>query len=164
MGLPKLPPLPEIGAKFGKGLKALPTIAFALMLGCAFVITAFVIWYTFILGYMKWPDSDTVAEARINALAVALWIFCAGILLTFITLAFGKIERLTLSGSVVSGEIEFDDGEDDGPRRVRASDMPGYVPPGPHGGFQGGPPGPHGFPGRGGPPADDFVPPGPHHD
>jgi len=33
-----LPSLPNVAVKVGNGLKALPTIAFALMLGCAFVI------------------------------------------------------------------------------------------------------------------------------
>lgn len=160
MNLPSLPNLPKftmpnIAAKFGNGLKALPTIAFALMLGCAFVITIFVIWYTIILGYNNWPES--VAEARINALAVALWIFCGGIILTLVALAFGKIEKLSVSGSVVSGEVQFEGGDDDdddhhhhhdhddhdrddGPPRL----LPGKLPTGNP------------------PPPDDFVPPGPH--
>ncbi|ODT84852.1 hypothetical protein [Phenylobacterium sp. SCN 70-31] len=100
MKLPSFKPL-------AGGLKKLPTFAFALMLGCAFVITAFVVWYTIILGYMPWPESAAVP--RVNALAVALWIFCGGIVLTLATLAFGKIEKVSVSGSVVSGEIEFRD-------------------------------------------------------
>lgn len=145
MNLPSLPnlpnfSLPNVAAKFGNGLKALPTIAFALMLGCAFVITAFVVWYTIILGYNNWPES--AAEARINALAVTLWIFAGGIILTLVALAFGKIEKLSVSGSVVSGEIEFDDGNDDnddrgGRRHRRGRDdefelEPECDPPGPH--------------------------------
>jgi hypothetical protein len=136
--LPSMPSLPTVAAKVGTGLKALPTIAFALMLGAAFVITAFVVWYTIIIGYNYWPES--AAEARINALAVALWIFCGGIILTLVTLAFGKIEKLSVSGSVVSGEIEFDDGDDDDDRRHRrrrhdddpCDPEPGFEPPGPH--------------------------------
>ena len=136
MKLPSLPSLPTVAAKFGSGLKALPTIAFALMLGAAFVVTAFIVWYTFILGYMKWPEA--VAADRINALAVALWIFCGLIGLVIVALAFGKIEKVSVSGSVVSGEIEFDDGEDGGRgrgRRGRRDDD--FGPPGPHFGGDG---------------------------
>ncbi len=88
-------------------LKQLPSIAFTLMLGTGMVITAMACWLIWIIGYGVWPES--AAGARVDGLARALLASLALIGVVIIALAFGKIRKASASGSVVSGEIEFDD-------------------------------------------------------
>src|SRR6478752_5935306 len=87
-------------------LRRLPTITFVFMLGSGFVITAFAAWYTVLIGHGKWPES--VAADRIHSLTLGMVISLCLIGVLIVFLAFGKVDKLRLEGSVVSGEIDFE--------------------------------------------------------
>lgn len=91
-------------------LKLLPAITFALMLGAGVVVTAFAVWFGFMIGHGHWPADVSVATARINALAVALDISLALIGLVIVALAFGKIKNLAVTApNGIGANIAFDD-------------------------------------------------------
>jgi hypothetical protein len=103
--------MPANFKSFFNSLKMLPAITFALMLGAGVTLTAMSTWLVTILAYHKWPDS--VAEARVNNLGLALCI-CLGLIgLVIIALAFGKIKNLSFTGpNSIGGSVAFDDEED----------------------------------------------------
>lgn len=91
-------------------LKLLPTITFALMLGSGMVLTAFAIWFGFMIGHGHWPTGNDVAIARINALAVGLDISLGLIGLVIVALAFGKVKNLAVTApNGIGANIAFDD-------------------------------------------------------
>ncbi len=94
-----------------KFLKELQTIPNALLLGAGVVVSAFSAWLIQILGYGPWPES--VASARISALAIALWIVLGLIAVIVVSLTFGKPVKLSLTGPVVSGEVSFEDEDEE---------------------------------------------------
>jgi hypothetical protein len=97
--------------KIINALRKLQLITFAILLGAGMVVTALASWIIASIAYLPWPE--TAAEGRVNALAVGLWIVLGLIGVIVVTLAFGKIEKISLSNGVLSGEVEFDNDQDD---------------------------------------------------
>jgi hypothetical protein len=89
-------------------LKALPLVSFALLLGAGFVATAFAVWFTWIIAYGGWPAEASIE--RIKWLGMALLTALGLVGLVMVTLAFGRIEKLSISGGMASASIDFEDG------------------------------------------------------
>src|SRR6218665_2070373 len=90
-----------------KSLKALPQYAFALMIGASFVMSVFAVAFISILYFRKW--SEAVEPIIVTGFVTALYIALAALILVIITLAFGKLDSLKISGPTVSAELDFED-------------------------------------------------------
>lgn len=97
-------------------LQALPTVTFALMLGLGLIILAVAAWLIVILAYGHWPVGESVALARIDKLGLALLVSLGLVGVVMITLAFGKVHRLSINApDGISGSVSFDGDRDDPP-------------------------------------------------
>ena len=96
--------------KLISALSKLQLVTFAILLGAGMIVTSLSAWIIFIIAYIPWPDS--VASDRIHALAIALWIVLGLVGLIVVSLAFGKIEKLSVTGGVVSGELQFENDDE----------------------------------------------------
>lgn len=89
-------------------LKSLPMIRFALMLGGGMVATSFVGWVQFLMGHGRWPATEAVAIARIDALK---WLGLGGlaiIALVMVALAFGQLEKASIGFRDAKVDLDFD--------------------------------------------------------
>ncbi len=93
------------------GLRSLPLIRFALMLGGGVVSTVGAAWLIALLGLNtgRWPSGEAVAIARINGLTMLGIGALILIGIVLVALAWGKLDRLNLNIGGNSVEIDFDD-------------------------------------------------------
>lgn len=90
-------------------LQSLPLIRFALMLGGGMVASAGGGWMMWLIGHGRWPSTEAVAIARINALT-ALGCGCLVIIgVVMIALAFGRVGRVAVTTAAGSLDLRFDE-------------------------------------------------------
>jgi len=92
------------------GLRALPTIRFALMLGAGVIVTLFAGALTSIITWAPWPDS--VAGERVRWLGIALCIALGLIGLVMMALSNIRLDKISISTPAGSGELDLASGED----------------------------------------------------
>ena len=100
--------------KLVSALKALPLIRFALMLGGGVAATISAGFITSWLTWSRFPDVESVWLARIQAVA-AMGLASMGLAaVVMITLAWGKVGKVTATVGGNTVDLDFEDGPEQG--------------------------------------------------